>query len=102
MRHHIKTLATVLIAGATLTGAASVAYAGFDEAGMNSFWSSAPKTSTAPVEPRRAQSSSRNTEYRATYSDPNVASRPATAVPSAQPEKDPQYFYHAMGTMSGQ
>lgn len=86
MRSLAKVAALTVFAAATLS--APLAYAGFDEAGENSFWShqsAAPEATT----PRPAD----HERYRATYAEP-TAQAPATA-----PEKDPPQFYHAMGTM---
>lgn len=87
------TFAAALLAGGAILTAAPV-LAGFDEAGENSFWTH-QSVSNAPVGEARG-SAQRNSQYRATYG------QPAAEAPAAAAQKDPQYFYHAMGTMSTQ
>jgi hypothetical protein len=92
MRSTFKSALFAGVAGAFVFGAIPAAFAGFDEAGQDSFWTN--QTVNAPTQEARG-STRRDTEYRATYASP--AAQAATPV-----QKDPAYFYHAMGTMGEQ
>lgn len=89
MRSVTKMVALTVFAATTF--AAPMAFAGFDEAGENSFWTN---QSTAPAVTAPQHSS--NERYRATYA------APSPQAPAAAQQKDPSYFYHAMGTMGAQ
>lgn len=85
------TKAAALTAFAATMLAAPLAFAGPDEAGENSFWT---HQSVAPATTQQSP----NERYRATYAAPQAQ----TQAPAASSQKDPPYFYHAMGTMGEQ
>ena len=82
-------LIRTLIASTILVGTcAAVAPAFADDAGIHDFMNSG-STSAQQAAPSTSQ-------YRATYTYRNTTPNPPAVT---APQKDPQYFYHAQGSM---